>query len=132
METIVFIVLNLMFIGIFILFISLKSNDAHSLEEHYAKKIALILDSAKPEMVISLDMTDAFSIAEKNFGKNNLGSILGKIVTITGNIVNVKLSEKGGYSYSFFNDVNVTYYPDTNTNTGYIFLIKEKKEENAK
>lgn len=122
METIIFIVLNLLFIGGFVLFITLKSNNANSLEEYYAKEIALLIDSAKPGTIISLDMTDAFSAAEKNLGKDNLGNL----ITKTGNIITVKLTEKGGYSYSFFNDVNVSYYQDSTTNKGYIFLIEKK------
>ena len=40
----------------------------------------------------------------------------------------VRLQEGIGYSYSFFNDVDVTSYLDTaEESTGYVFVIDEKK-----
>lgn len=122
-EQIVMIVLNLVFIGILILFITIRTGDAHAMEESYAKKIALILDSAKPGMVIHLNMEDAISKAEKNLGKDRIGSI----VSITGNIVTVKLREQGGYSYSFFNNFTVNSYIDTTNNKEFVFLIEDIK-----
>ena len=48
---------------------------------------------------------------------------------ITGNTVRVKLSEKGGYEYSFFNDVDAVPYPERdekNEYTGmYVFTINK-------
>ena len=90
------------------------------LEEGYAKKIALLIDSAKPGMVISLDMEEGVDIAKKEKWS------VERIVTIQDNIVRVQLREKGGYSYSFFNDVNVNVNFDTTTNSGYYFVISEK------
>jgi len=98
-ENIIFIVLNLVFLTIVFLFLFSKMGDAAILEEKYAKEIALIIDSAKPGMNISLNMKDAVEKANDEKWK-------GKIVIINGNVVTVKLREKGGYSYSFFNDVD--------------------------
>lgn len=123
-ENIIFIVLNLVFIGILMLFLSIKSNDAYSMEEGYAKKIALILDSAKPGMVIHLNMEDAIAKAQKN------SEDIKKIVSITGNAVTVKLRAEGGYSYSFFNNVDVSSYIDDTNNKEYVFTIN-KYNENA-
>jgi len=114
-ENIIFIVLNLIFLTILILFIYSKSGAEAVLEEKYAKQIALLIDSAKPEMEIHLNMEDAIKKAEENNWE------VDKIVSISGNTVTVKLREKGGNSYSFFNDVVVsTPYPDEKE---YIFLI---------
>ena len=107
-ENIIFIVLNLLFLSILFLFLFSKIGDADLLEEKYAKQIALIIDSAKPGMNISLNMDDAVKKANDENWKE-------KIVVIQDNIVTVKLREKGGYSYSFFNNVdfNVLYfYPE--------------------
>jgi len=117
-ENIIFIVLNLIFLTILIIFLFSKMGDAAVLEERYAKQIALIIDSAKPVMEIHLNMEDAIKEASKEKWE-------GDIVTIQENIVKVKLREKGGYSYSFFNDVDVTAYPDIN-GEGYILTINEK------
>lgn len=94
--------------------------NAAVLEEKYAKEIALLADSAKPGMTISLNMEDAIKIA----GKEKWA--LDKIVTVENNVVTVQLREKGKYSYSFFNDVHVSENFDTSNNKGYYFVIGEK------
>ena len=47
-------------------------------------------------------------------------------------MIRVKLSEKGGYEYSFFKDVEVKAFPETddeNEYTGvYVFTISEKEK----
>lgn len=113
-ENIIFIILNLIFLTILILFIYSKTGGEAVLEEKYSKQIALLIDSAKPEMIIQLNMEDAIEKAEDNNWEVN------KIVSISGNTVTVKLREKGGNSYSFFNDITVSAFPDKEK---YIFLI---------
>jgi len=105
-ENIVFIVLTLIFFTILILFISTKSSGTALIEEETAKQVALIIDSAKPGMIIKINMEDALDKAKKENYKKN-------IISITGNIVTAKLSEKSGYSYSFFNKVDAAAFPDT-------------------
>jgi len=71
------------------------------LEEKYAKEIAMIIDSAKPMMMIELDMQDAIDKKDGGFNPD-------EIVSINKNVVNVNLREGGkGYPYSFFNDVEI-------------------------
>ena len=119
-ENIIFIMLNFAFLSILILFLVKQGAGAIVLEQAYAKQIALLIDSAQPVMEIRLNMADAKELAEKNDLDFNSK---GQIVSITDNIVTVKLSNKGGYSYSFFNDVEVNAYPD---NEFYIFIINKK------
>ena len=119
-ENIIFIVLNLLFLTILIIFLFSKMGSAAVLEEKYAKQIALIVDSAKPGMTIHLNMEDAIETAEKE------GWDTGNIITLSGNVITVKLREKGGYSYSFFNDVDVSVNLDTTNNKEYFFVINEK------
>ena len=99
-ENIVFIVLNVVFLMILILFLFSKMSDVAPLEEKYAKQIALLIDGAKPGMNITLDMTkDVDKVKNKNL----------KVVSIEGNIVNVKFDEDSkGFSYSFFNNVELS------------------------
>lgn len=118
-ENIVFIVLNLIFLSIIILFLFRQGSGAIILEQSYAKQIALLLDSAKPVMQINFDMSKAKKLSEKN------GINFNDIVKINANVVSVKLSEKSGYSYSFFNDVDVDYYA---VDESYIFNINPKNE----
>ena len=124
---VIFIVLNLVFLTILILFVVSKTNDAARLEELYAKQIALIIDSAKPGMTVHLDMEDAI---EKAIDENpNIGYGIATLVKIEGNVVTVKLTDKSGYSYSFFNDVNISANLDTlNDEQEYVFVINEKSK----
>ena len=118
-ENIIFVILNLVFLSILILFVFSKSGGAAVLEEKYAKQIALIIDSAEPVMAISLDMSDAVKTARDN------GISAGEIVSINGNVVNVHLRDKEGYSYSFFNDVDVSINFNPQTNLHEIFVSEE-------
>jgi len=116
-ENVIFIVLNILFLTILILFLYRQGNGAVIFEQSYAKNIALLIDSAKPITEMKLNMEDAFKLAEKN------GIDRKDIVKINGNVVTVKLSDKGGYEYSFFNDVEVTTYPDVPSENNYIIKI---------
>ena len=122
-ENIIFISLNLVFLAIVFLFLFSKMGGAAVLEEKYAKEIALIIDSAKPGMKISLNMKDA---VEKASDENYKG----KVVSIQDNIVTVQLKEKGGYSYSFFNDVDFNqlyHYSDEGNILNLEIIEKQNK-----
>jgi hypothetical protein len=121
-ENVVFIVLNLLFLSILIVFIYMQGNGAVLLEQSYAKNIALLIDSSQPVMDLKLNMQDAFDLADKN------GINREDIVKINGNTVTVKLSAEGGYKYSFFNDVDVSVYPDIFPNENYIIKINGYKQ----
>ena len=120
-ENVIFIVLNLIFLTILLVFLYRQGNGAIVLEQSYAKNIALVIDASKPVMEMKINMEDAMKIAESNNVKRE------DIVKIIDNIVIVKLSEKGGYQYSFFNNVDVTAYPDISPETNYIIKINSYK-----
>lgn len=111
-ENIIFIILNLVFLGIIIVFILNQGSGITQMEESYAKQIALIFDSAKPGMSIFLNFGDGIAKVKTNFGENYLKGDLFKnqIVRLNGNTVTVRLKEgnRQGYSYSFFNDINLS------------------------
>jgi len=116
---IVFIILNVVFIIILASFLVSKISNPAVMEEKYSKEIAFSLDSARPGMVLTFNMKDAVDVAKKNLGEKNLG----QIVQINGNLVTVKLQDGKGYTYSFFNNVNITgHYLDEATNS-YLFFI---------
>lgn len=95
--------------------------NAAVLEEKYAKQIALILDSAEPGMIISLNMRDAIKIANKE------NQDLDNIISIYDNVIKVQLKEKGGYSYSFFNDIDFSIYLNTSSEPikEYIIFVED-------
>ncbi|MBU1501459.1 MAG: hypothetical protein KJ905_01655 [Nanoarchaeota archaeon] len=117
-ENIIFIILNLVFLSILILFIFSKTGSPAVLEEKYAKQIALIIDSAEPVMAISLGMNDAVSSARGE------GINLDDAVSIDTNIVTVRLRDGVGYSYSFFNDVDATIKFNPKTEAYELFVGK--------
>ena len=118
-ENIIFIILTLIFFSILITFVFTRSSGNAIKEEELAKQVALIVDSAKPGMIIKINVEDYLELAKKeNYDKN--------IITINGNLVTAKFREKGGYSYSFFNDVSVLASPDLKDSSGKIknYVIK--------
>ncbi|MFC1710552.1 hypothetical protein ACFLZJ_00100 [Nanoarchaeota archaeon] len=121
-ENIVFIILNLVFLTIIVLFILKQGSGAVVLEQTYAKQIALLIDSAQPGMTLKLDMEKARKTAERN----GIDFEKGSVININENVVTVKLSSKGHYSYTFFNDVDVRAYPDYDKDQ-YIFNVNRYK-----
>jgi lipoprotein signal peptidase len=124
-ENVLFILLTTIFIFLLILFLIKQGNGTIVLEQIYAKEIALSIDYAKPIMLIKIDMEKGLNIAKKN------GIDFNNVVQITDNVVKVKLSQNSGYTYSFFNDVEVGAYPDRDKFTGkytgsYVFVVGEK------
>ncbi len=119
-ENIIFIILNLVFLSILVVFLFSRTSTAAVFEEKYAKQIALALDSAEPGMTIYLEMKDAIKIAKKN-------SInLENVISIRDNLVTVRLRDGEGYSYSFFNNAQVTARFDTESEEKYFFVIDKK------
>ncbi len=116
------------FLSIIILFLANEMSSVHVLDEIYAKKIALITDYSKPDMIIKIDMSKALKSAEKN--KMDFADA----VKVSGNVVYVNLkSGDTGYSYSFFNDVLLCVYPNrdlaTNEYDGLYVLTVSKNGE---
>jgi hypothetical protein len=58
LETIIFIVLNLIFLSSVFVFARTKASDASFYQEVYAKQIALLIDNARPGTNIILDITE--------------------------------------------------------------------------
>ncbi|MBI2044059.1 hypothetical protein HYT24_01720 [Candidatus Pacearchaeota archaeon] len=121
-ETVVFITLNLIFLTILMLFVLSKTGNEAFYEEKYSKQIALMIDSAKPGMIIHLNMEDAMNLASKNKVP------IENVVSINGNLVTVKLSDKSSQSYSFFNDVSVSAPYLNSEHTGYVFVINPNEK----
>jgi hypothetical protein len=128
-ENIVFIILNVLFLSVLVIFLLKQGSGAIVLEQAYSKQITMLIDSAKPVMVIKLDMEKGKNIADDR------GIEFSNVVKIKGNEVSVRLSEKGGYTYSFFNDVLVTasaLKDEKGEYTGmYMFTVRAKGGGNA-
>ena len=113
-EQIMFISLNIIFFGAMLAFIIKSGTGAYTYEEAYSKQIALLIDNAKQNTTIVLNINDGVNIAKKN----------GKSIDIVkidkeNNEVQVSLDNRGGYKFKFFNDINV----NTSIDGGNLTLI---------
>ena len=104
-ENIIFIILTLIFFSILIFFIFSRTGGSALVEEELAKQIALAIDSSNPGTILKINV-------EKALGKAKKENYQGSIISVNGNVVTVKLREKSGYSYTFFNNVDAKVFPD--------------------
>ncbi len=112
-ENIIFLVLNMLFFAILIAFIVQQSSGAALLEQTYSKKVALLVDQAKPGMIIKLNLEEGMNVA----AKDKIAPTA--ILTVQDNFIKVKLADGGGQEYHFFNDVDVKIFPETDDNGDY-------------
>jgi|SRR3989338_1418149 len=105
---IIFVILNLMFFSILLLFVHRSSTGALIYEQFYAKQVALLVDKADPSSIITLNFEDGIKISEKNKATPE--------ITFNDNTVTVKLSGKKGYSFKYFSDHKVSSYFDFEQN----------------
>ncbi|MBU2612637.1 MAG: hypothetical protein KKB62_02865 [Nanoarchaeota archaeon] len=107
-ENVIFLVLNIIFLTILVLFLLKQAGGAVLIEGSYSKEIALLVDSAKHGTIINVNLQKAKEVSDEN------GIDFSEILKIADGYVTIKLSDKGGSSYHYFNDINVSYYPDKN------------------
>ena len=104
-----------------LIFVYSSGNREFVYEQTLAKEAALIIDNAKPTTIISLDITEFVEIAEKN--KQPIENIVK--LNKKENRVEVNLKKKGGYSYQYFSDYEVSVKTEKNL---LLIYIKEKNE----
>lgn len=104
-ENIIFIVLNVVFFSVMILFVYLQSSSVHIKEEESAKQIALLIDASRINTTIQVNLGDFFNGAVKN-GISKEKSIK---IDNDNNLVIARGSEKSFYEYSYFNNVYILY-----------------------
>ncbi len=121
LETIIFIVLNLIFFVAMLWFVYGSGKGAFIYEQVYAKQIALLIDDAKPNMTLGLNIEKGIEIAEEN------GKSVEKIVSIDDKEkkVIVSLSDKGGYVFQYFSDYNI----ETRITENYLTIKLWEKEK---
>lgn len=129
LSPVMFIVLNIIFFGILLVFVFNSSTGTLVYEQVYAKQIALIVDKAKPGMTIQLDMKEGIELAEKSNKKELTNEEKNKLVTIKDNVVKVKLANQEGYGFEYFSDYGVESYFDKDF---LIIIVSEKGGLNDK
>ena len=103
---VIFIILNLIFFSIMMVFVYRSSTGALIYEQLYAKQIALLIDQANPESTIIIDFEKGIEISKKNEFP------VEKIISERNGEVVIKLSEKGGRSFKHFSNSNVDFHFD--------------------
>ena len=99
LNEVLFIIINLMFFGLFLFWVVNSSSGTFVLEQFYAKQIALLVDSSEPNTVVGLDITDYYEIVEEE--KFNLEN---RFVVGDGKVT-VRLTDAQSYSYPCFSDL---------------------------
>jgi hypothetical protein len=102
-ETVLFIILNLIFFSALFYFVYSAGNSALVYEQVYAKGIATAIDSAKPETVIIFGLERIEKIIKSE--KLNLDKVFS--IDDKKHIILVTLGKGGGYSYKFFSDYKI-------------------------
>jgi len=110
LETVIFLVLNLIFLIMMIMFAYQQGNRYFVYEESYAKQVVLLIDNAKPETAMLLDISELIEIAKEN--KKDVNEII-KLDKIN-NKVFVSLRGERGYSYKYFTEADVNFKIDEN------------------
>jgi hypothetical protein len=100
LEQIIFIILNILFFAALLFFVWRSASSDSVLEEQYAKKIGLIIDSMKPGSEVTISLLKLNEIANSNKFKGNV-----VFVDVNNNQVNVRVGDKTGKSFSFYTKV---------------------------
>ena len=119
-PVVIFIVLNLIFISILLLFVYRASTGALIYEELYAKQISLLIDASKSDAKITIDFKKGLEIVEKNNPEKE------NLVSFENNKVVVRLAGEVGYSSKYFSDYQISSEFEENN---LILTIKDKKDD---
>ena len=98
---IIFLVLNLAFFSVLIVFVGGSVNGRPVYEQAYAKEIAFIIDEAKPDMEIFLNMGESLEEFEKDKPLDAVSLDKDK------NKVIVNFGSSGGKSFQYFTNSNL-------------------------
>lgn len=127
MDTIMHIIIFIMFFLVMFWFVNSYSNGAAFWEDFYAKEIVRMINGAEVGMEFKIDVTPlavaAFKLNKPIKDTISVDNVNNKVV------VSSRLGT--GTSFGFFNDVDVIYLPPEGPsgkpeNTRFIFKVKER------
>lgn len=124
LETIIFIILNIVFFVVMLGFAIKSSGGIGQYEQAYAKQIALLVDSGKENMTFWIDMGKGIELSKKAKYDKQI------IFANDFNEIVVKLDEKGGYGYKYFtnNKIEILQQPTLSKPYAVIKIGGEKNE----
>jgi len=125
---VIFLVLVIAFMAVFFIFAKDSLTGSLIQEEVYAKKIALMINSAQPGTDLLIDITSLKKIAIKNGISEDLQN---RTVILENNIVSVSARSGGkGFVYSYYSDYNVSGKMNPiGEKLFYLIKIEEVKNE---
>ncbi len=119
-EQTIFVVLATGFLLLMYFIINRAGSSSTILEQEYSKIIALIIDKAKANTNITMDLSELYDKARINrFNENEILKIDNKEKKVT-----VKLVRGSGYSYYYFNNVSVLWNMKSNERRVYMEVVK--------
>lgn len=96
-EEIIFLILNLVFFGLLLFFVIRTASGDAVTEERYAKAIALAIDNMQPATEMRISLNKLIERADKNKISNDPVNVI-----LNDNVVLVKISRGGGYSFKYY------------------------------
>lgn len=102
-QNVIYITLNLAFGLALLVYISSALGSSYIQEQALAKKIALAIDEAHPDMTISINIENGFQA----LGKKYTEAQKNKTIYLGENTVTVNLGSQKGYSFKFFTDAKI-------------------------
>jgi hypothetical protein len=99
--TIIFVIMNALFFGIMLIFISQAGTGADALEKIYSRQVALAVDNMKPGTEVQLYLPKLFDMADANKLKTPVLSVDYNSCQIT-----VRSDAGDGNSYYCFGKIN--------------------------
>jgi len=103
-PVVIFVILNLMFFSMLLYFVIKQSTGAVVYEELYAKKIALLVDNARCNTDIVMNVSELSGVLEKN--NYELANVFG--FNSAKSEVVVRVASKGGYAYRHFSNCKLS------------------------
>jgi len=104
---IIFLVLNIAFFTIMMLFVQRVSSNALIYEEAYAKKIGLLLNRAESGMEFRINVTDLALVAKKNgLTDQEVKKLLINIDTEKGTVT-IKAKKEGSFVFPYFSEIEL-------------------------
>jgi hypothetical protein len=112
-SNVVFVILNIVFFALLLIFVVTQGSNVHKLEQVTSKQVALVLDALRPGTTVTIDIADVLRKAEPGLDPGGL-----ILIDRERNVVVVKLTSEGvGYSHRFFNDIQVASSVDVSASS---------------
>jgi hypothetical protein len=123
LSTIVPVVIILLFFIPLLIWVTKATTSGLVIEELYAKKIGLIIETGLPGLEVEVDIKDICDYWVKNKIDMTNFRETAIIIDKSNNLVSVRAGKSGGYSYPFVNERDFTATSNCDSSGGSLKLI---------